>query len=125
MTQKLAHSERYTAALSWATQLHRFQTRKGKTCPYISHLIAVDGPGLGNAAAEKLSDRRPRLHGCHPRTRPDLRPARAPSGGGGPHRAPTSPTPAEGLSGDNKEAWLLRKTPHLASLERKPESSYG
>jgi (p)ppGpp synthase/HD superfamily hydrolase len=38
-----AHSQRYTDALSWAAELHSFQTRKGKPVPYIAHLIAVSG----------------------------------------------------------------------------------
>ena len=38
-----AHSERYDQALIWAAQLHRHQFRKGKSVPYISHLIAVSG----------------------------------------------------------------------------------
>jgi hypothetical protein len=37
----LVHSQRYTDTLGWASQLHRYQQRKGKTVPYISHLIAV------------------------------------------------------------------------------------
>jgi hypothetical protein len=40
-TQTLAHSQRYTDALSWAAELHSQQRRKAKDVPYISHLIAV------------------------------------------------------------------------------------
>lgn len=39
-----AHSQRYIDALGWAAELHRFQQRKGKPVPYISHLIAVTSP---------------------------------------------------------------------------------
>jgi GTP pyrophosphokinase len=34
-------SERFTDALTYATQLHAYQTRKGGGVPYISHLLGV------------------------------------------------------------------------------------
>ncbi len=34
-------SERFTAALSFASLLHHRQARKGTTIPYVSHLLAV------------------------------------------------------------------------------------
>ena len=58
----LAHSQRYTDALGWASQLHRYQRRKGKPVPYISHLIAVsslvweDGGTENQAIAALLHD---------------------------------------------------------------------
>ena len=34
-------SERFDRALSWASELHRAQRRKGSGAPYIAHLLAV------------------------------------------------------------------------------------
>ena len=53
---------RYTAALVWASELHRHQRRKGKPVPYISHLISVsalvweDGGDEDQAIAALLHD---------------------------------------------------------------------
>ena len=61
-TAPLAHSQRYTDALGWAAELHRHQCRKGKSVPYISHLIAVsalvweDGGDEEQAIAALLHD---------------------------------------------------------------------
>ena len=38
-----AHTERSDQALHWTAHLHRHQFRKGKTVPYISHLIDMSG----------------------------------------------------------------------------------
>ena len=32
---------RFTRALEWASELHRDQTRKGSSVPYVSHLLEV------------------------------------------------------------------------------------
>ena len=37
----MAYSARFDEALSWASQLHRDQKRKGKDVPYVNHLLAV------------------------------------------------------------------------------------
>ncbi|APD49170.1 phosphohydrolase [Synechococcus sp. SynAce01] len=118
----MAHSERYTAALSWATQLHRFQTRKGKTVPYISHLIAVSGlvwedGGSENEAIAAL------LHDAIEDAGQTYDSIAAAFGVEVAGIVRDCTDTSEGLSGDNKEPWLLRKTRYLASLERKPESS--
>ena len=36
-----AYSTRFDDAFTWASELHRKQTRKGKEVPYINHLMAV------------------------------------------------------------------------------------
>jgi GTP pyrophosphokinase len=38
---KVAYSERFEAALVYAAQLHRHQTRKATSAPYVTHLLAV------------------------------------------------------------------------------------
>lgn len=45
-------TERFDEALSWASQLHREQTRKGAGAPYISHLLAVTALVLEAGADE-------------------------------------------------------------------------
>jgi (p)ppGpp synthase/HD superfamily hydrolase len=58
----LVHGQRYTDALGWAAELHCRQRRKGKSVPYISHLIAVsaliweDGGDEEQAIAGLLHD---------------------------------------------------------------------
>ena len=37
----MAYSERFESALLYATQLHRFQERKGSCLPYVTHLLGV------------------------------------------------------------------------------------
>jgi (p)ppGpp synthase/HD superfamily hydrolase len=37
----VAYSERFESALLYATQLHRFQKRKGSCLPYVTHLLGV------------------------------------------------------------------------------------
>ena len=37
----MAYTERFDEALTFASKLHRTQTRKGKDVPYITHLLAV------------------------------------------------------------------------------------
>ena len=45
-------TDRYDDALSFASRLHREQTRKGTTIPYIAHLIAVSGLVLEHGGDE-------------------------------------------------------------------------
>ncbi|MBW4519616.1 MAG: HD domain-containing protein [Scytolyngbya sp. HA4215-MV1] len=45
-------SDRFTAALTFATQLHAQQTRKGTPIPYIAHLLAVTSLALEHGATE-------------------------------------------------------------------------
>lgn len=40
-TEEMALSERFDAALTYASTLHRTQIRKGANIPYVSHLLAV------------------------------------------------------------------------------------
>ena len=60
MTVTLTH--RFDEALSYASQLHRSQVRKGTAIPYIAHLLAVtaivleDGGGEDEAIAALLHD---------------------------------------------------------------------
>lgn len=37
----MTYSTRFSKALSWASELHRHQLRKGKDVPYINHLMGV------------------------------------------------------------------------------------
>lgn len=43
-------SDRFEVAFGWANQLHRDQTRKATQTPYISHLMAVAGLAMEDAA---------------------------------------------------------------------------
>lgn len=45
-------SDRFTTALTFATQLHAQQTRKGTPIPYIAHLLAVTSLALEHGATE-------------------------------------------------------------------------
>jgi (p)ppGpp synthase/HD superfamily hydrolase len=45
-------TERFTAALAYATQIHARQVRKGTSIPYISHLLAVTSLALEHGATE-------------------------------------------------------------------------
>jgi (p)ppGpp synthase/HD superfamily hydrolase len=46
-------SDRFGTALTWATELHREQPRKGTTIPYVSHLLAVVSLALEHGADEE------------------------------------------------------------------------
>jgi (p)ppGpp synthase/HD superfamily hydrolase len=58
----LAHSQCYIDAIAWAAELHHRQQRKGKSVPYLSHLMAVsaliweDGGDEDQAIAGLLHD---------------------------------------------------------------------
>lgn len=58
----MALTEQFTSALVYAAQLHRFQTRKGKSTPYVAHLLSVsalvleDGGNEEEAIAALLHD---------------------------------------------------------------------
>jgi (p)ppGpp synthase/HD superfamily hydrolase len=62
MKECVVLSERFEAALSFATQLHRHQARKGTAIPYLSHLLSVTalvleaGGGEDEAIAALLHD---------------------------------------------------------------------
>ena len=45
-------TERFQAVLSFATELHRHQRRKGTSIPYMSHLLGVDSIALEIGADE-------------------------------------------------------------------------
>ena len=119
----LAHTQRYTDALGWATELHRRQRRKGKPVPYISHLISVsamvweDGGDEDQAIAALLHDAiedagvsaEQIAARCGERVASIVVDCTDTSGTVDP--------------GGNKEPWLLRKTRYIASLERKPAAS--
>jgi (p)ppGpp synthase/HD superfamily hydrolase len=119
----LAHSQRYTDALGWASELHRRQSRKGKPVPYISHLMAVsgmvweDGGDEDQAIAALLHDaiEDAGISAVQITARFGERVA----------SIVVDCTDADGAvePGAEKEPWLLRKTRYIASLEHKPESS--
>ena len=62
MKESVVLSDRFEAALTFATQLHRHQARKGTTVPYLSHLLSVTalvleaGGGEDEAIAALLHD---------------------------------------------------------------------
>lgn len=120
----LAHSQRYTDALGWASQLHRYQRRKGKPVPYISHLIAVsalvweDGGTENQAIAALLHDAiedagqsHGLIQGRFGTEVADIVLACTDTAG------PVEP-------GGEKEPWIVRKTRFLEELPAKPESSW-
>jgi (p)ppGpp synthase/HD superfamily hydrolase len=48
-------TERYDDAMTYAAKLHRLQTRKGTTIPYLSHLLAVSSLVLEAGGDEELA----------------------------------------------------------------------
>ncbi|MGN0930615.1 MAG: HD domain-containing protein [Thermoguttaceae bacterium] len=50
-----ALSERYDAALLWASELHRRQMRKNGDVPYLSHLLRVSGLALDYGCSEDVA----------------------------------------------------------------------
>ena len=114
----VVHSQRYIDALGWAAELHRHQQRKVKPVPSICHLLAVsalvweDGGDEEQAIAALLHD-----------AIEDAGVSAAQITGRFGQRvaqlvldctetAPNQPSGAE------KEAWLERKTRHLAHLQQ-------
>lgn len=51
-SQKIMLTERFTAALTYATQLHAKQVRKGSGVPYIAHLLGAASIALEYGANE-------------------------------------------------------------------------
>ncbi len=121
-TQPHLHSPLYVDALSWAAQLHRYQRRKGKLVPYISHLIAVsglvweDGGTEDQAIAGLLHDSIEDAGQSHASIAERF-------GEGVASIVVDCTDTAEGLTGAGKEPWLVRKTRYVASLEHKSKTS--
>ncbi len=121
-TQPHLHSPLYVDALSWAAQLHRYQRRKGKPVPYISHLIAVsglvwdDGGTEDQAIAGLLHDSIEDAGQSHVSIAERC-------GEGVASIVLDCTDNAAGLSGAGNEPWLVRKTRYVASLEHKSETS--
>ena len=115
-------THRYGEALLWAEALHRKQQRKGKTVPYISHLISVsalvweDGGTEDQAIAALLHDAIEDADQSHGSITERFGLAVADIVR---DCTDTSPDVAVGA----KEPWLLRKTRYLASLQKKPLTS--
>ena len=113
---------RFGEALQWTDALHREQRRKGKTVPYISHLIAVsalvweDGGNEDQAIAALLHDAIEDAGQSHGSIS-----ARFGDPVANIVRDCTDTSPD--LKFGEKEPWLLRKTRYLDSLAKKPESS--
>jgi len=116
-------TERYGAALAWADQLHRSQQRKGKSVPYIAHLISVsamvweDGGNEDQAIAALLHDSIEDQGQSH-----DAIAERFGETVAAIVRDCTDTTGAVSAGG-KKEPWLVRKTRYIASLEHKPTAS--
>ena len=115
-------TERYSAALAWADQLHRSQRRKGKTVPYIAHLISVsamvweDGGNEDQAIAGLLHDAIEDAGQSHGSIADRFGAAVA--------NIVCDCTDTTGTPvGGKKEPWLVRKTRYIAALEHKPTDS--
>ncbi len=121
-TEPHLHSPLYVDALSWAAQLHRYQRRKGKPVPYISHLIAVsglvweDGGTEDQAIAALLHDSIEDAGQSHASIAERFGEKVA-------GIVVDCTDNAEGLTGAGKEPWLVRKTRYVASLEHKSKTS--
>jgi (p)ppGpp synthase/HD superfamily hydrolase len=119
---ELTITPRYGEALLWAEQIHRDQRRKGKTVPYISHLISVsalvweDGGTEDQAIAALLHDAIEDTDQSHASIAERFGTAVADIVR---DCTDTAGTPV----GGEKEPWLLRKTRYIASLEQKPKAS--
>jgi (p)ppGpp synthase/HD superfamily hydrolase len=115
-------SARYGEALLWAEAIHRDQRRKGKTVPYISHLISVsalvweDGGTEEQAIAALLHDAIEDAGQSHASIAERFGEAVADIVRDCTDTSDNAP-PGE------KEPWMLRKTRTIASLEHKPETS--
>ncbi|MFM7314448.1 MAG: HD domain-containing protein [Cyanobium sp.] len=117
------HSPRYGEALSWAAALHRFQNRKGKSVPYVSHLIAVsalvweDGGDEEQAIAALLHDAIEDAGVGQEQiaARFGQRVARI--------VLDCTDTDGPSTAGAGSEPWLLRKTRHLDHLQGAPLES--
>lgn len=113
-------SERYDAALAFASALHRSQTRKGSGIPYIAHLLSVSalvieaGGDEDQAIAALLHDAVEDQGGL-----PTLARIEAEFG------APVARIVADCTDADTipKPPWRQRKEAYLAALPRKPEAS--
>ncbi|MEB3361211.1 MAG: HD domain-containing protein [Synechococcaceae cyanobacterium] len=119
-----AHSQRYIDALGWAAELHCFQTRKGKSVPYISHLIAVSGlvwedggtedqaiAGLLHDAIEDAGQSHSSIHQRFGKTVADIVQACTDTDG-----------PTE--DGAVKAPWIERKTAYIEKLAAKPQEAW-
>ncbi|WP_315860236.1 HD domain-containing protein [Cyanobium sp. Cruz-8H5] len=102
--------------------MHRFQTRNGKSVPYLSHLIAVsalvweDGGSENEAIAGLLHDAIEDAGQNHGSIAERL-------GAEVADFVLDCTDTAEGLTGASKEPWLVRKTRYVASLEHKRQGS--
>jgi (p)ppGpp synthase/HD superfamily hydrolase len=116
---------RFAAALAFAATLHRSQTRKAKTTPYIAHLLAVSSLALDNGADEDeaiaallhdaVEDQggeptRVRIEGLFGRRVSDLVMA-------------LSDSTADTREGGEKLPWRKRKESYLAHLRESDEST--
>lgn len=119
-----AHSQRYVDALAWAAELHRFQRRKGKPVPYISHLVAVSGlvwedggtedqaiAGLLHDAIEDAGQSHAFIDQRYGKTVADIVQACTDTDG---------PTAA----GASKSPWIERKTAYIEKLASKPQQAW-
>ncbi|MBW0181493.1 MAG: HD domain-containing protein [Vulcanococcus sp.] len=115
-------SARYGEALLWAEAIHRDQRRKGKTVPYISHLISVsalvweDGGTEEQAIAALLHDAIEDAGQSHASIAERFGEAVA-------EIVRDCTDTSDNAPPGEKEPWLLRKTRTIASLEHKPKAS--
>jgi (p)ppGpp synthase/HD superfamily hydrolase len=119
-----AHSQRYIDALGWAAELHSFQTRKGKSVPYISHLIAVsalvweDGGTEDQAIAGLLHDAIEDQKQTHASIQQRFGPTVADI-----VQACTD-TDGPTAAGATKLPWIERKTAYIEKLATKPQEAW-
>ncbi len=121
-TQPHVHSPLYIDALNWAAQLHRYQRRKGKQVPTISHLIAVSGLVWEDGGTEDQA-----IAGLLHDSIEDAGQSQASIAERfgevvGSIVVDCTDT-AQGLTGAGKEPWLVRKTRYVASLDHKSAAS--
>ena len=119
-----AHTPRYIDALSWAAELHSSQTRKGKSVPYIAHLIAVSGlvwedggtedqaiAGLLHDAIEDQEQSHASIQQRFGKTVADIVQA-------------CTDTDEPTAAGATKPPWIERKTTYIEKLEAKPVEAW-
>ena len=118
------HSQRYSDALAWAAELHRFQRRKGKPIPYISHLISVsalvweDGGSEEQAIAALLHDAIEDAGVSHGLIQERFGPLVADI-----VQACTD-TAGPAVAAGEKEPWLERKSRYIRALADQPAAAW-
>nr|WP_087069389.1 HD domain-containing protein [Cyanobium sp. NIES-981] len=117
------HSERYTQALTLAAHLHRHQCRKGKTVPYIAHLIAVSALVWEDAGTEDQAIAALLHDAIEDAGQSEESIARLFGAEVGASVQACTDTAGPALHDERKEPWIDRKTRYIEQLPHKPAAA--